>query len=92
MIAITDTVTICADVISTEIDGELVLMDMANGRYIGMNAIATVVWRELEQPRQVGALCRALADRFEAPPGVIERDVLDLLCQMAEKQLIRQDA
>jgi len=32
------------EVISTEIDGEAVLMDVAKGVYYGLNAVAAVVW------------------------------------------------
>ena len=48
-----------------------------------------MIWRELEQPRTVADLCQSLSERYEAPASEIERDVLDLLRQMADKKLIR---
>lgn len=89
MIEISSTVSASADLLSTEIDGELVMMDMDSGRYFNLDRIGTVIWRELEQPRMVADLCQSLSDRYEAPAGEIERDVLDLLRQMADKKLIR---
>ncbi len=89
MIEISSTVSVCADLLSTEIDGELVMMDMDSGRYFNLDRIGAVIWRELEQPRMVADLCRSLGERYEAPAGEIERDVLDLLRQMEDKKLIR---
>lgn len=89
MIEISSTVSASADPLSTEIDGELVMMDMDSGRYFNLDRIGTVIWRELEQPRKVADLCQSLSQRYEAPASEIERDVLDLLRQMADKKLIR---
>lgn len=88
MIEISSTVSASSDLLSTEIDGELVMMDMESGQYFNLDQIGTVIWRELAQPRTVADLCRFLVDRYDAPAGEIERDVLDLLRQMADKKLI----
>ncbi len=89
MIALSDTVSTSADLLSTEIDGEVVMMDMDAGRYLYLDRIGSVIWAELRQPRTVTDLCRSLADRYAAPIEEIERDVLDLLEQMRRNDLIR---
>jgi hypothetical protein len=40
-------------------------------------------------PVRVSELLDELSARYEAPPGVIERDVLQLLTQLAEEGLIK---
>jgi hypothetical protein len=40
-------------------------------------------------PVRVSDLIDELSTRYEAPPGVIERDVLHLLVQLAEEGLIK---
>ena len=89
MIQLSSIVSARADLLSTEIDGELVMMDMDGGRYFNLNPIGTLIWRELEQPRKVADLCQSLGERYGAPAEEIERDVLDLLRQMDDKKLIR---
>lgn len=89
MITLSDIVSTCPDLLSTEIDGELVMMDMDSGRYVYLDQTGAVIWRELEQPRTVADLCQTLGERYEAPAGEIERDVLDLLRQMADQRLLR---
>lgn len=89
MIKISSTVSARTDLLSAENDGELIMMDMDSGRYFNLNLIGSVIWRELEQPRKVGDLFQFLAERYEAPAGEIERDVLDLLQHMEDNKLIR---
>lgn len=89
MIALSDTVSTSADLLSTEIDGEIVMMDMAAGRYLYLDRIGSVIWSELSRPQKVADLCRSLAGRYAAPIDEIERDVLDLLEQMRRNDLIR---
>ncbi len=89
MIEISSTVSASSDPLSTQIDGELIMMDMESGQYFNLDRIGTVIWQELAQPRKVADLCQFLVERYEAPVSEIERDVLDLLRQMADKKLIR---
>lgn len=89
MIEISSIVSASSDLLSTQIDGELIMMDMESGQYFNLDRIGTVIWRELAQPRTVADLLQFLVERYEAPVSEIERDVLDLLWQMADRKLIR---
>ena len=73
----------------TEVDGEVILLSTAQGLYFGLDLIGTEIWKQLARPMNVAGLCAALAERYEEPePGAIERDVLDLLAELHEKQLV----
>jgi hypothetical protein len=75
-------------VLATEVAGELVMMDVDSGTYFGLDAIGTDVWHRLAAPVSVAELAAALAQEYEAPAEVIERDLLDLLTRMAERRLV----
>jgi hypothetical protein len=89
MIQLSSIVFASSDLLSTELDGELVMMDLVSGQYISLDRIGTEIWRGLAQPRKVAELCQALGERYEAPAEEIERDVLALLVRMEENKLIR---
>lgn len=76
------------DLLTAEVNGEIVLMSVQDGLYFGLNAVSSDIWRRLETPVQVAALCRALADDYQGDPAVIERDVLDHLATLATKHLV----
>ncbi|HAE51396.1 MAG: PqqD family protein [Tistrella sp.] len=89
MIELSSVVSANPDLLATETDGELIMMDMEQGRYFNLNRISAEIWRELERPRNVTDLCRSLGERYDASAAEIERDVLDLLGQMEDQKLIR---
>jgi Coenzyme PQQ synthesis protein D (PqqD) len=62
--------------------GDVVLMSIEQGKYLGLDDIGTEIWQLMEQPIAVRALCAALAEKFDGEPAVIERDVSALLDQL----------
>ncbi len=75
--------------ISTELDGETVLMHVSNGMYFGLNAVGSVIWETMKEPVTVDRLCDAVADEFEVARDVCENDVRELLAQLEENGLVR---
>jgi len=93
MISLSDQVVINnGAVLTTEIDNEIVMMDIDNGSYYNLDDIGTEIWRRLAVPLTVEKLCRDLEALYEASSSVIERDVLSLLTRLEEKRLIRRVA
>lgn len=76
------------DLLSTEVDGEAVMMDVESGHYFTLDAIGTRIWKALADRVEVAALCRSLETEFDAPLAVIERDVLALLTDLEARNLI----
>ena len=75
--------------VAADVAGETVLMSLARSRCYGLGEIGSDIWSRLMSPVRVSDLVNGLSERYEAPPGVIERDVLQLLSQMAEEGLIQ---
>jgi Coenzyme PQQ synthesis protein D (PqqD) len=69
--------------------GETVLMSLARSRCYGLGEIGSDIWSRLMSPVRVSELIDELSRQYEAPPGVIERDVLQLLSQLSEEGLIQ---
>ena len=82
------TVTRNAQVLSTNVQAEAVLMNTANGKYYGLDDIVTSVWQQLCTPLKVSDLCRNLTEEYDGDPEVIRRDVLVLLKKLADDGLI----
>jgi hypothetical protein len=75
--------------VAADVAGETVLMSLARSRCYGLGEIGSEIWTRLMSPVRVLDLVNELSMRYEAPPGVIERDVLQLLSQLAEEGLIQ---
>ncbi len=76
------------EVMFREIGGEAVLLNLTTGEYFGLDAVGAQIWRLLDEQRQVGAVLRRLLDEFDAPAELVERDLLGLVVQLAEKGLM----
>lgn len=74
--------------LSTQIDDEMVLMSIERGNYYGLDAIATDIWKRLEQPLTVSDLCGALVEEYDADAETILRDVLALLEHLLDEGFI----
>ena len=77
-----------ADVLTTEVGGEMVIMDVEKGVYFGLDPIGTDIWNRLEKSMTVAALAAALMQVYDADIASIERDVLALLTRMVEQGLV----
>lgn len=88
MVQLSDIVQARADILTSEINGELVMMDMENGQYYTLDAIGCTVWRALTTPCQVAELCRQLGEQYDAPAAIIEKDMVELLERMLAKRMI----
>jgi Coenzyme PQQ synthesis protein D (PqqD) len=75
--------------VAADVAGETVLMSLERSRCYGLGDIGSDIWSKLSSPVRVDDLVAELNTRYEAPPGVIERDVLHLLTKLAEEGLIK---
>jgi hypothetical protein len=76
------------NIISTEIDGEVVLMSIEDGRYFGLDAIGSEIWRRLEEPKSADTLTAELKDHFDGEPATIERETMAFLDKLADNELL----
>lgn len=74
--------------VSAEVDGEIVLLSVAQGKYYGLDEIGSDIWRRLEDRVRVGELCGSLASDYDAPLETIRQDVFGLLEALHREDLI----
>lgn len=74
--------------ISTELEGETVILDMASGIYSGLDAVGSSIWTLLEQPITFSVLCHKLMDEYNVEEEVCRTDLLSFLKDLADNKLI----
>lgn len=82
------TFDISPDVVSRDVDGELVLLNLKNGLYFGLDPIGNQVWSQLEAGEPLRAAHAALLDSYDVTPEQLEADILLLTNQLVEQELI----
>jgi hypothetical protein len=76
------------EVVSRVLDGEAVLLDLASGKYLGLNAVATRAWELLGAGKPLREMRSALLDEFEVTRDVLDQDLTELLETMHARGLI----
>lgn len=77
-----------ADLIETEVDGELVALHVDKGTCYGFNGTATRIWGLIEQPRRLSELKAQLTREFDVDPDVCEQQLGDLLKELEADGLV----
>ena len=75
--------------VAADVAGETVLMSLERSRCYGLGGIGSEIWSKLASPVKVADLIEEFSGLYDAPPGVIERDVLQMLSQLADEGLIK---
>ena len=74
--------------ISAAVGEEVVLMNLDRGRCYGLGPVGTDLWNKMSEPVLVSEILHKLSLEYTAEPGVLERDVLEVLEQYVAEGLI----
>ena len=65
--------------VSNTVEGEAVILNLAEGAYYGLDPVGTRVWSLIQEPRRVADICNAIAEEYGVERDRCERDVVALL-------------
>ena len=75
--------------LTSDIDGETVMMSIEKGKYFGLDAVGSRIWDLLESPTKLVDLINSLVAEFEVDPKNCELDVLEFLERLNTKGMLR---
>ena len=78
--------------VATEVNDEVVLMNLERDRCYGLGSTGSDIWRRLSSPIRVSELSSQLREAYESAPGEIESDLLRTLKEFAAEGLIQISA
>jgi hypothetical protein len=77
-----------ANLVASEIDGEMVILDIESGHFFQLNQIGSRIWEAIEAPTTMAELCRSMQDRFDVDQKTCRRDVNDFVAQLSQSGLV----
>ena len=76
-------------VLSRELGGETVLLNLESGVYYGLDAIGTRVWTLLTtQERSLADVCSIMAEEYDVARETLHDDLTALVRDLCDKQLL----
>ena len=76
------TVTLSPDVISQEVSGETVLLDLESENYFGLDEVGTRVWQLIQVSGDLENVFNTLLDEYEVSPERLQQDLDKLLTEI----------
>ena len=76
------------ELVSSEIDDEIVMMSIENGKYYGLNEVGSCIWRMLEKPHSVADIIKQILLDYEVDPAACEEDVMRFLRQLDDDNIL----
>ena len=76
------------DQASSDLGGEVAILDLKAGVYYGLDAVGARIWSLIQEPRTVNEIRDILLEEYEVEPEHCERDVLALLRRLADEGLV----
>src|SRR5271168_4725278 len=88
-ISLDSIVSVAADQVSCELEGEAAILNLNSGAYHGLDPVGATVWKLIASPTPVSQVVDAMIGLYEVDRGRCERDLLTLLAQLDERGLIQ---
>lgn len=76
--------------VTSEIDGELVALNVAKGTCYGLNAIATRVWNLILDAKSLEEICSVLIAEYAVDDQTCRTDVGQLLEDLVGEELVER--
>jgi len=82
------TVQVLPDVLSQEVSGETVLLDLNNENYFGLNEVGTRIWQLLQEQNDLEIIYDIMLDEYEVDAKRLRKDFDDIIKQLIDTGLI----
>jgi len=73
---------------SAEVDGEVVILDLDEGIYYGINQVGARIWEIIQDPTPIEEIVETITDEYDVPRDECSQDVMSLLQDLKQKNLV----
>lgn len=91
MININNLVSRRNDIDTTDLNGEIVMMDLEKGRYFSLNGVGSRIWEIIEEPIGINKIVDCLLEEYDVNRNECEENVLEFLGKLDDANIIAVD-
>ena len=74
--------------LSSNLGDEVVMMDIEEGSYYGLESVAARIWALTDQPVSVGSICERLLVEYQVSSEQCQQEVRTFLGQLLERRIV----
>ena len=87
-IPLSSTFSISQEVLSQEVSGETVLLDLQSESYFGLDAVGTRIWQLLQEKHHLQQVFDTMLEEYDVDEKQLEKDLNELLDKLMDEKLI----
>jgi hypothetical protein len=87
-VSLNSTVRVSQEQVHCEIGGEIVILNLNNGVYYGLDPVGSRIWSFIQTPRLVTEIRDFMLAEYEVEPARCEADLFTLLDNLLDQSLI----
>jgi hypothetical protein len=81
-------IEVSAEVLSQEVDGETVVLDLNSEAYFGLDKVGTRVWQLIQEVGELPAVYDIMLNEYDVDAELLQKDLDTLIARLAEAGLI----
>ena len=93
-VAIDSVYVLSEDIVSREIEGELIIVPLVSGigdmedELFTLNEAGKAIWGRLDGQKNLKNIVEEISEEFQAPEGEIEKDVIGLVEELLKRRMV----
>jgi hypothetical protein len=76
------------DLLETEVDGDVVALDVERGECYGLDAVGTDIWKLLAEDTSISEITDTLLEQYEIDRETCLREVSRIVSELQESELL----
>ena len=85
----TQTIEISSDILTQEVSGETVILDLNSESYFGLDEIGTRIWQLIQEQKDLKSVTATMLNEYDVEEKQLAEDIEDLLAKLDEAGLIK---
>lgn len=85
----TMSVSLSPDALFQEVNGELVILDLASEKYFGLDALGTRIWQLLNENQSLGEVKEIILSEYDVSQKQLDADINQLLDSLQQAGLVK---
>lgn len=77
-----------SSVSATQVDNDVIMLDMEQGKYFGLNEVGSIVWQYIEAPRSFEDIIQHLMNQFNVDEKTCRQETEVLIEKLKKANLV----
>jgi len=84
----TQKIEISSEVLTQEVGGETVILDLKSESYFGLDEVGTRIWQLLQEQEDIQTITATMLKEYDVKEEQLEKDIQNLLTQLDKAGII----